>query len=395
MPDFSSYHRVLSRARWSARAAARVLLGVLVSAFAPEGPLVFALDDTVERRWGPKIKARGIYRDPVRSSRGHFVKASGLRWLCMSLLVPVPWAGRVWALPCLTVLCPSERYARTTGRRHKTPLDWARQAFKQLRRWLPDRALVVVGDTAYVALDWLASVRPYATVVARLRLDARLFAPAPLRRPGTRGRPPLVGARLPNPSEVLADPATCWARVRVAEWYGRAARELDAASGAAVWYHTGRPPVPVRWVLVRDPGGMLQPKAFLSTDPALDPVRVVAYFVRRWQTEVTFAEVRRHLGGETQRQWSDAAIARTTPCLLGLFSLVALAADRLHAGRALVPRSASWYRKPVPTFSDALAAVRRDLWRHRIFDTSDPPSDTAVIPRRLLERLTDALAYAA
>jgi hypothetical protein len=111
---FPSYHRVLSRATWSCREASRVLLVSLVRTFAPEGPLVFGLDDTIERRWGRKIKARGIYRDPVRSSHGHFVKASGLRWLSLALLAPVPWAGRVWALPVLTVLCPSERYARLT-----------------------------------------------------------------------------------------------------------------------------------------------------------------------------------------------------------------------------------------------------------------------------------------
>lgn len=196
--QFQNYHRVLSRARWCTRRAGQVLLQQLVDAFAPEGPLVFGLDDTIERRWGRKIKTRGIYRDPVRSSHGHFVKASGLRWLSLMLLTPIPWATRVWALPLLTVLCPSERYARQSGKRHKTPLDWARQMVLQLRRWLPKRTLILVGDNTYAALEWLDSVRRHATLITRLRLDAALYEPAPPRSPGTMGRPRKKGSRLPT-----------------------------------------------------------------------------------------------------------------------------------------------------------------------------------------------------
>lgn len=167
---FQTYHRVLNRATWSSLAASRILLQLLVRAFAPEGPLVFGLDDTIERRWGARIAARGIYRDPVRSSRSHFVKVSGLRWLCMMLLVPIPWAARVWALPFLTVLCPSQRYHDSQGRRHKKLTDWARQMLKQVRRWLPGRHIVVVADSAFAALDFLGTVRRHATVITRLRL---------------------------------------------------------------------------------------------------------------------------------------------------------------------------------------------------------------------------------
>lgn len=392
---FPSYHRVLSRATWSCRGASHVLLGLLVRTFAPEGPLVFGLDDTIERRWGPKIKARGIYRDPVRSSHGHFVKASGLRWLTLALLAPVPWAGRVWALPVLTALCPSERYAQSRGRRHKTPLDWARQITLQLRRWLPEREIIVVGDNTYAALEWLGRVREHVTAITRLRLDARLYAPAPPRKPGTRGRPRKKGERLPSLEQVLRDPKTGWCRVRVSEWYGRGERELEITTGTALWFHGGLPVVPLRWVLVRDPEGKLDPKAFLSTDPELDAITVLRYFVRRWQIEVTFEEARRHLGVESQRQWSDLAIARTTPCLLGLFSVVALAADRLHPQGRLSIRQSAWYQKPLPTFSDALAAVRHELWQAEDFVISGPEVQTLKIPRAVWERLTDALAYAA
>jgi hypothetical protein len=392
---FPSYHRVLSHARWSSRQASRTLLQLLVRTFAPAGPLVFALDDTIERRWGKKIQARGIYRDPVRSSRGHFVKASGLRWLSLMLLAPVSWAGRVWALPVVTALCPSRRYCEQRGRRHKELLDWARQMVLQLARWLPGRELIVVGDNAYAALEWLDAVRRHVTAITRLRLDAALYEPAPPRPPGTRGRPRKKGTRLPALEQVLKDPRTCWQRVKVTQWYGRSERELEIATGTAVWYHAGLPGVPLRWVLVRDPAGKLDPAAFQCTDLGLGAVEILTYFVRRWQVEVTFEEVRAHLGVETQRQWSELAIARTTPCLLGLFSLVALVADELQRRDRLLVRRAAWYPKPVATFSDALAAVRREIWRHEGLSLSGCRGKTLKIPGTLVERLTHVVAYAA
>jgi DDE superfamily endonuclease len=107
--NFHRYHRVLSRARWSSIEASKVLFGLLVEAFVPEGPLVVGIDETLERRKGKKIRAKGIYRDPVRSSHSHLVKASALRWMCLTLLAEVPWASRVWALPFVCTLAHSER----------------------------------------------------------------------------------------------------------------------------------------------------------------------------------------------------------------------------------------------------------------------------------------------
>jgi hypothetical protein len=363
---FTDYHRVLSRASRDARAAARLLLGLLIAAFAPSGPVVLGIDDTIERRRGKRISAKGIYRDPVRSSRGHFVKASGLRWLSLMLLAPIPWAGRVWALPFLTALAPSERYCRERGRRHEKLTDWARQMALQARRWLPGREVVLLGGSGFAALDLLAALARHGPVrVTRLRLDAALYEPAPPRRPGTVGRPRTKGARLPNLSDVLVDEATCWQRVAVPEWYGGRERVVEICSATAVWRHAGLPVVPIRWVLLRDPRGRFDPQALLCTDPARDPLRIVRWFIRRWQVEVTFREARDHLGVETQRQWSDRAIARTTPCLLALFSIVALLAARLDSRARSAVRTAAWYRKPQPTFADTLAAVRRQFWHEQ------------------------------
>ncbi len=396
---FQTYHRVLNRAAWSALAAGRRLLGLVLDTFAPEGPLVFALDDTIERRRGGRITAKGIYRDPVRSSHSHFVKASGLRWLSLMLTVWIPWTERVWALPVLTALCPSERYYHERSRAPVKLSERARQLILLVSRWLgellPGRAVVVVADASFAALELLDAVRREVCVVTRLRLDAALYEPAPERRPGTTGRPRKKGARLPTLKQLLADPATAWRRVTITGWYGEPERAVELTSATAVWFHSGLPPVPIRWVLVRDPQGAFAPQALLCTDLAADPAESLGWFVRRWQTEVTFEEARAHLGVETQRQWADKAITRTTPVLLALFSLVTVLADRLISSGSIPVRRAAWYAKERPTFSDAIALVRRHIWSHWHCSTSAARTDMIKVPRQLFERLTETLCYAA
>jgi DDE superfamily endonuclease len=357
---------------------------------------VVGIDDTIERRWGPKIAARGIYRDPVRSSHGHFVKASGLRWLSVMVMVSIPRVRRRWALPFLTVLAPSQRWSAARGRRHKKLTDWARQAILQTKRWLPKRQVIVVADSSFAALDLIAAIRPHVCLVTRLRLDASLFEPAPPRQSGQRGRPPKKGPRLPKLAQTLIDPATPWTTLVLPEWYGGTQRTLETVSGTAVWYHNGLPPAPIRWVLVRDPSGERAPQAFLSTDLDAAPAEILGWFVQRWSMETTLQETRDHLGVETQRQWSDLAIARSTPALLGLFSLVTIWANSLNkSGGFILPRTAAWYPKPELTFSDALAAVRRTLWHPPNLSISRHNQRHLQIPAAFLQRLTDTLCYVA
>jgi hypothetical protein len=235
-------------------------------------------------------------------------------------------------------------------------------------------------------------------------LDANLFAPASPRRPGQRGRRACKGRRLPKLTEVLAHPATRWTRVWVSEWYGDESRVLAIVSGTAIWYHAGLPPAPIRWVLVRDPSGRREPQAFLSTNLDDKPEAILGRFVWRWRIEITFQSGaakrihRRHLGVETQRQWSDLAILRTTPVLLGLFSLVTLWADELmgDAANAPHPRAAAWYAKPLPTFSDAIRGPPRALVPGGIINVPARPGDHRNSPysasapgrHRRLRRLT-------
>jgi hypothetical protein len=423
---FCTFHRVLSRAAWSPRAASGVLLGLLVRTFAPPGPLVFGIDDTLERRRGRRIAATRLYRDPVRSSRTHTVTVSALRWLSVMLLVPIPWAHhRVWALPFFTALAPGAPQpgrgrrsaeaeaeaplAGLTRARRKTLTDWARQMLRQVARWVdaatPGRGCVLVADASFAAVDLLGALGARMTCITRLRLDAALYAPPPPRVPGRRGRRRVKGARLPSFPAMAADPATCWARLTMRPWYGEAARAIEVASGTALWERQGgrpRPPgvtgsvVALRWVLVRDPAGQLPLQAFLSTDLAQAPAAIIGYYLQRWQVEVTFEEARRHLGLETQRQWAPRAIARTTPVLLALFALVTLLATQLARADGTLPvRTAAWYRKRTPTFSDALGLVRAAWWRARGFPGSRKTRDTAKPPPRAVRHLIEALCYAA
>jgi hypothetical protein len=397
---FCRYHRVLSRATWSSREASRLLLGLLVEAFVPEGgPLVLGIDETLERRRGKKVAAKGIYRDPVRSTHHHFVKASALRWICVTLLAPVPWAGRVWALPFLSALAYSERYAKERGLRYKRLTEWAWQLLVLVRRWHPERKIVAVADAGYASLKLLDRCRRMTnpiTFITRLRLDAALYEPAPPRKPGQMGRPRLKGGRLPNLSVVAEDPSTQWRSVVVAEWYGAEERTVEVVSNIALWYSTGLPAVPLRWVLIRDPREEFRTQALLCTDLDAEPERIISWFVRRWQMETTFQEVRQRLGFETQRQWSEKAIRRTAPALLGLFSLVTLFAHRQMAQEgSRTIRRAAWYDKSRPTFTDALALVRKELWTCTTFRGSLSDPDTVEVPRAFMERLTDAVCYAA
>lgn len=335
---FAKYHHVLNRAVWSPLQLSRVLLMLLIAHLAQDDePLVFGIDETLERRRGSRISAKGVFRDAVRSSESHLVRASGLRWISLMWLTHIPWANRTWALPVMTALAPAERYHHKVGLRHKKITDWARQMIIQLRRWLPDRSIVVVTDGGYAALDLLhscQSLRQPVTFISRLRLDAALFEPAPPRVPGQIGRPRLKGPRLPSPSELLDDPDLSWSRLSV-PWRDGPARTLDITSDTAVWYRWGRPPVHIRWVMLRDPTCQMRTQALVCTDTEADPLQIFQWFLLRWRIEVTFQEVRSHLGVETQRQWSDRAIARTTPLLLGLFSWVTLAAGLLRQEKPL------------------------------------------------------------
>jgi hypothetical protein len=389
---FTNYHRVLNRDAWSCLAAGQVLLGLIVAVIPRDWPIVLAADDTIERRRGRRIKARGCYRDPVRSSRKHVVKCFGLKWVALMILVPVPWSRRVWALPVLTALS----WPEGSGRRptHKTSIDWARQMVLQVRRWLPERELILVLDGGFAAVELARACQQYqVTLICRLRLDAALYHPPGPRPPGRRGPKPKKGPRQRSPAEWASRSDTPWERVEVA-WYGGRHKWMQVFSRTGLWHRRGCDPVAIRYVLARDPEGEQPDAAYFCTDERREPGEILRYVVRRWSVEVTFEEARAHLGLETQRQWSDLAIARTTPVLLGLFTVVMLAALRCYEAGLLTAEQTAWYAKAEPTFSDCLRLVRGRIWRARISGTSQDGADVIQLPRGFVEAVIQGLSIA-
>jgi hypothetical protein len=391
---FTNYHRVLNRATWSARQASRILLGLLITCLVPPGaPIVLGADDTVERRSGRRIKAKGCYRDAVRSTKKHVIRCFGLKWVVMMLLIPVPWSRRVWAVPFLTTLCrPAEKHAQ---RRHKTSIDWVRQMMKQVRRWLPGHRLVLVVDGGFAAVSLaLACIKQQVVMVSRLRWDAALYHPPGPQPPGKRGPKPRKGTRQRSLQAWAERADTPWETVEV-DWYGGQRKHLWVFSHTALWYTPRLPPVAIRYVLVADPEGKLRMEAFFCTDLQATPEQILSWVVMRWSVEVTFEEARAHLGVETQRQWSDQAIARTTPVLLALFSIATVLALRLSQGGQIPVPVTAWYRKVEPTFADCLALVRWHLWRTRYLVNSNAEAELMQFPREALELLIHGFPVAA
>lgn len=403
--NHSKYHRVLSRARWSPMQMSRLLLALLVQTFVPEGAaLEILVDETLERRAGKKIAYKGWFRDAVRSVGNKVAVALGIRWCCLCLLVRVPWAARPWALPFLAVPVLSEKTAKRLGKTHRSGVWWTAFLMAKVRAWYPNRKIVLVGDGGYSAVELVACCqRLDVTLVSRLRLDAQLYAFAGEQPAHKRGPKPKKGNRLPSLASVFADPKTLWCQAEVA-WYGGQVKPIGYCTGVCLWYTPGQDPVPVRWVLVRyeetnKRTGKVTVKAVAffcadTTDATIPSEQILGWYVSRWNIEVTFEEMRAHLGLETQRHWSVRAIERATPCLFGVFSLVVLMAQRLHPD-TLPLQESGWYSKQEATFSDVLAVVRGHLWSARNNALSLENAQTCLIPAELWRQVQQVLAYAA
>jgi hypothetical protein len=402
-PNYSKYHGVLNRDRWSPWVVSRILLGLIIWFFVPPGmPLLLVIDESLERRRGKKIKYKGWFRDPIRSTASHVVTTLGLRWICLAVLVPVPWSKRPWSLPFMTVLAPGAKTSAKLNKRHRTLVQWAEYMIDKVRRWQPEREIRLVGDGSYAAIVLVQRcqrLKKPVKWVSRLRLDARLFDFPEPQPKSKRGPKPKKGKRQTKLSERLEDPETKWQELELV-LYGQE-HLVEFVTGISLWHppverrgwHTpGQDPVPLRWVLVRCTEDSFPPSAFFCSDPQVSAKQIILWASWRWNIEVTFEELRAFLGFETQRQWSDRAIERTTPCLFGLFSLVTIIAKRLFPNELPI-RHNSWYIKEEATFSDALAAVRRHLWRNLNYKRSSQNPDLFLIPKAALISLVETACY--
>lgn len=425
---FQNYHRVLNRAKWNSLQASRILLALII-VLVP-GTIVIGADDTIERRRGRKIKGVGCYRDPVASSHKRVVKCFGLKWLSLMVLAPLPWSGRVWALPFLTVLCRARQEGQrqkvwrhhrrrprrnrqgrakaaaqkkaaaslpgSTPRQHKTVVDILLILIRLVHRWLPRRLVVLVVDGSYAAvkLALVCAATPNLALVFRLRGKVRLSDKPGPQAPGKSGPRPLKGARQLSPAQRAADAATLWQEKEL-NWYGGKKKKMLLYWQTALWQTEGEAPVEICYLIARDPEGRLRDEFFATTRLDATPEQILAWVVMRWSVEVTFEEAREHLGMETQRQWSNLAIARSTPCLLGLFSLVVLLTRRLHPDGKVPVLTAAWYEKTEATFSDCLFTVRKHLWRSIEHAGSGRKADSVYFPAHVWEHLLSCLAGAA
>ena len=252
----------------------------------------------------------------------------------------------------------------TKKRRHKTLNHWASQCVHLFARWIGNiKNITIVADSAF-ATYLLANtcIDKSVNLVSRMRLDARTFD---FPKANKRGRPRLVGKRLPTFEKIAKDSFQDWSKATV-KWYGSSLKSLPIISGICLWYGYGIRPVPIKWVIVKTGS---QTSVFFSTNLKHTPERIIEIFVERWQLEVTFEESRRHLGIETQRQWSDRAIDRTTPCLLASYSIINLMAYDLtnEKNKSVTTQQASWYKKDHICFSDVISYLRLEILKTEYF----------------------------
>jgi hypothetical protein len=391
----SSYHRVLSEAKWSGLRLAALLTRFLLTRCWPAGTVTLVGDDTVSAHPGRKVHGKGRHRDAVRSSHSYTAWRWGHKWVVLAVLVRFPFAQRPWALPVLVALYRSEQDNRKRGRPHKTPAQLMRGLVRLLLRWFPDRSFRFAGDAGYGShdmADFAGRTQGRLHLVSKFHPRANLYLPPPRvvgKRPN--GRPRKKGAKLPSPQQVVArSPGT---RHNVA-WYGGGRRDVEVVSGTGYWYKGGAELVEVRWVFVQDQTGTHRDEYFYTTDLTLTPPEVIEHYAQRWNIETTFAEMRSYLGLETTRGWCAQTVLRAEPCLFGLYSVVALLYEQLPAEAQAEP-GVDWEGKATVTFSDAMTAVRRWLWTSWAFAMGGHADPFAKLPEPLRRTLLYALAPAA
>jgi hypothetical protein len=388
----SSYHRVFSRRRWSLWPLGRTLTRIILETWLPTGPVFVAGDDTVDEHRGDRVYGKGCHRDAVRSTHSFTAYRWGHKWVVLAILVRFPFARRPWALPILVALYRPEKIDEAEGRRHKTCPHLMRQLLALLLHAFPERQFVFAGDGGYGTHDlarFAQSHRNRLTLISRFYPGAALYEPPPPRS-GRAGRPRMRGRRLPSPREVVAHARPTR---RTVTWYGGEHRRVEIVTGTGRWWRSPQGLVALRWVFVHDLTGTHRDEYFFSTDPELSPERIVGVFTGRWSIETTFQEVRRHLGLETTSVRTKASVLRAAPCLFGLYSVVALLFANLPEEQRRP--AVLWEGKRAVTFSDAITAVRRRLWRDWVFATPALAQSFEEIPRPLRAILLNGLAPAA
>jgi hypothetical protein len=392
---WSDFHRVLCRASWSCHVLGRVLAAMVLELIPADERVVCAVDDTTPQHKGKHVWGKGCHHDACRSTHSHLVWVWGHKWVVLAINVKFSFASRPWALPVLCGLYRPEELNESEGRRHKTPVRLAMQLISLLIHWFPQRKFILLGDGGYNSHElarFCHRHRRHVALVSRFFGDANLYAAAPPRSVSRRGgRPRTKGKKLPAPQEVVG---TSKAKRFTVSWYGGKTRRVQLICGEAHWYKGGGGLLPIRWVHVHDVQGTHRDDYLYTTDLTLTAAQIVSLFTGRWSIEVTFQEVRAHLGFATPRNWSKKSVLRTGPCLMGLFSVISLVFHRHTHGRGNKPPSFAWYGKAETSFADAMACVRRLFWTE-VLKQSPKQRGFQNLPRPLRTLMLDQLSRAA
>jgi hypothetical protein len=399
---WSDFHRVLCCRVWSCWPLGKVLAAMVLELIPCDQPVVCPVDDTTPQHKGKWVYGKGRHHDACRSTHSHIVWVWGHKWVVLSINVKFPFAPRPSSLPVLCALYRPAELNKSEGRRHKTPIDLARQLLATLVHWFPQRKFILLGDGGYASHElarFCHRHRRHVTLVARFHPQANLYeTPNPNRRnkTGCPGRPRIKGQRIPKPADAVKQSKAKQGKAKrfTVSWYGGKSRRVELIWDQGHWYKAADGLVPVRWVYVHDCSGTHRDEYFYSTDPTMLPQQIVNLYTQRWSIEVTFQEVRIHLGLATPRNWSAKSVLRTAPCLLGLFSVISLIFHRHTHGRGTRPDSFAWHAKTKPTFVDALARVRRLCWME-VFRQSPKHADVTKLSRPLRIMLLDHLSRAA
>jgi hypothetical protein len=388
----TDYQRVLSRAPWSGLALGCALMRYALDHLVPDGPVVLVGDDTVDGHKGKHVYGKARHRDAVRSSHSYTAWRYGHKWVVLAVLVKFPFATRPWALPVLIDLYRSEEDDRTRKRPHRTPARIMCGLLRLLLVRFPGRTFVFAGDSGYGTHEVARFCYRHShrlTLVSKLHPEANLFDPPP---PYTgKGRPRVKGGRRPKPRQAVAA-ATAFTRLEVG-WYGGGKRTVQTLGGIGHWYKAGQGLVPLRWVFVRDTSGTHRDEYFFTTDPNLTAAAVIGHYCGRWNIETTFQEARSCLGLETTCGWRKNTVLRAGPCLLGLYSVVAILFHALPESKRT--GAVTWPGKATVTFSDALCAVRRWLWAEAVLPQAGDGTALQKLPEPIRELLLTTLAPAA
>ena len=363
--SFSKYHHVLNRTNWNLLLGSKILLNMILNVIGKGEPLKILVDETLERRKGKKIKIKGYYRDPIRSSQNKVVTCKGIKWLTFTALCKFPFASRSFALPFMTIPEPSKESNTKSGKRHRTCIEWTCQALMEILRWSLKAPLILIGDGGFASakLAWLC-LKHSITLITRLKMNAALYT-YPEITAGQPGRKPKKGKPIQSFGEMAKRKDLVWKEFIKREGEKKEKR-MKYIANTSLWCVNGFDPIPIKWVLLVDfeTGNPIMP--LMTTNVQLSAEEIIELYFERWNIEVTFEEVREHLGVETQRQWSDLAIARTTPILMASYTLVCLIANQLHEKKPIELAKTSWDEKKDAAFSDLLTSVREVLWRDNL-----------------------------